>query len=107
VFGAILLRGEKFGGERLILLARRAARACALDRFCLDLAVAAEKKSFRRGGDERAFAEIEEGGEGRGTCLAQTQIERIGRIAHGEFRLEALREIGLENVARVDVFDDA
>ena len=83
-----------------------AARARALDRARLDLALGVEaQEALGRCAGDGEVAELEEGGEGRGVDAAEALVERPGRL--GERRFEALGEIRLEDVAGDDVLAHA
>ncbi len=92
--------------KRRVVRGVDATRAGALDRARLDLARGVESQEAlggcARDGD---VAEFEIGGEGSGVDGAQALIECPGRF--GERRLEALREIGLEDVPGDDVLAHA
>src|SRR5450432_127320 len=103
VFCSILDALLEGAAERGIVRGIDAPGAGALDRAGFDLArgVQAQEALGRRAGD-RDGAELEVGGEGRGVDAAQPSIERPRRF--GEWGLEALGEIGLEDVSGHDVF---
>ena len=101
MLGALLRIGEQFGGERLILGRRLAARPRAGDRADAHLAVAHADQDFRARDDDLEAAEVEEAEIGRGIDPPQRAIERKGRQV--EAAGEALRQHDLEGVAGDDI----
>ncbi len=101
MFGPLLGIGEKFRGERPILGRRGAAPAGSGDRPDRHLAVAHPDQNFGAGADHREIVEVEIVEERRRVDPPQGTVEGKGR--QGEFRLKALRQHHLENIAGGDV----
>ena len=102
MFGALLLVGEEFGGEALVLGLVGAAPARAGDRADRHLALAHAHENFRARADDLKAAEVEEAQKRRRIDAAQRAIEREG--GQSERRGEALRQHHLKDVAGANIF---
>ena len=105
VFGPVLLARPQAGGEGGVGQRIAPARQGPLDRPGLDPALVHLEKAFRRRGGQDAVAEAHVGREGRRVQVAQPAIETEGRKVLGQVGAKALRQIGLEDVAGMDVVD--
>ena len=98
VLGPFLRVEIELAGEVVVLGPACAARAGPGDGSRLGPAVGAERdKALRRGGDELVVAKVEIARKGRGIHGAQgvVEVQARQRVA----QVEALREVGLEDVA--------
>jgi hypothetical protein len=105
VFRAILRAlGERLG-QRGVVLRPETPRPGALDRPRLDVPAGVDaQKALRRGADDDRLRRIQVGGKRGRVARAETAVVVPRRV--GEGRLEALRKIGLKDIARQDVLAD-
>src|SRR6266436_2505032 len=106
VLGPVLVALYQGAGQRRVVLGGEPARTGSLDGPGLDPAVRLHLQEALGGrARDDQVAEIEKGGEGRGVTLPQPAVQ-VERRAD-EWGLEPLRQVRLEDIARVNVLDDA
>ena len=103
ILGPVLAAAQQLVGAGFIFNQSRAAGAGALDRPGFDHSALHAQEAFRRGAGDDEFAEVEIPGKGRGVALTQTTIQ-LERRKRRRIK-QALGEVDLKAVARVDVFD--
>ncbi len=105
VLGAVLLARQQFGGKFAIDARIRVPGPRPLDGPCFHASCFQPQEALGRGAQQLRFAEVEVGAVGRGRGLPQRRIERE-RVAV-PFAFEAMREVHLVDVARLDVMEGA